>query len=160
MKYLLKQNKEDKGIFCDKVIIGIFDYYLDANDPNFRYVATNDPNIDLPKVVNEVEKISNELLSLSDLKSIDGTYKSYHYQAEAFLKGIKDGYNKSQETYPFSLDDMIEFAEWKGKEKFEWNIRYNNWTSQLIEYSGCLYTTKELFQLWKEQQPKIVYYNE
>ena len=39
-----------------------------------------------------------------------------------------------------------EFAEWKGKEKFEWNIRYNSWTSLLIEYSGCVYTTKELFQ--------------
>ena len=32
------------------------------------------------------------------------------------------------------------------------------WTSELLEYSGCIYTTKELLQLWKEQKPKIVYY--
>ena len=43
-------------------------------------------------------------------------------------------------------DIVIEFAEWFGKEKFEWNIKYNNWTSQLIEYSGCVYSTKELFK--------------
>lgn len=32
MKYLLKQNKEDKGILCDKVVIGGFDYYVNEEE--------------------------------------------------------------------------------------------------------------------------------
>lgn len=31
MKYLLKQNKEDKGILCNKVIIDGYKYYLYYN---------------------------------------------------------------------------------------------------------------------------------
>ena len=35
MKYLLKQNKEDKGILCDKVTIDGFDYYVSDEKINY-----------------------------------------------------------------------------------------------------------------------------
>lgn len=70
------------------------------------------------------------------------------------------GYNKSQETHPNSDEDMIDFAEWIDKNKFSILTINNEWVSELLPYSGCLYTTKELIQIWREQQSKIVYYNE
>lgn len=85
--------------------------------------------------------------------------KRTDYATEECREIFKLGYKKCLQTYQFGAEDMIEFAEWKGKEKFEWNIRYNNWTSQYIEYSGCVYTTKELLQLWQEQKTKTVWYD-
>ena len=162
MKYLLKQNKEDKGVLCDKVIVGMFDYYLDANDPDFRYVATNDPNIDIPKVVDEVEDLDILKSKWYDNQEEDRS-EAFVFQYsgivdDALEKGIIIGYNKSQETHPFSEDDMIEFAVWKEENRFSVISTKEHWVSELLNYSGCVYTSKELLQLWKEQQPKIIYY--
>jgi hypothetical protein len=55
---------------------------------------------------------------------------------------FKAGYNKSQETHPFSEEDMVEFA-----------VFYQKHQGRSLEYWG-----KDLFKIWKEQQPKIVYY--
>lgn len=74
----------------------------------------------------------------------------------AFLSGMNEG-AKWQQGRMYNEEDIIEFAEWINKNMF---LQYADklWSSSLIEYSGCLYTTKELFQLWKEQKPKTVYY--
>ena len=49
---------------------------------------------------------------------------------------------KSQETHSFSKDDMVEFA-----------VFYQKHQGRSLEYWG-----KDLFKIWKEQKPKIVYY--
>jgi len=54
-----------------------------------------------------------------------------------------EGYNKSQETHPFSEEDMIEF---------------HKWAFQQVRIKESDLTTKELLQLWKEQQPKVLFY--
>lgn len=54
-----------------------------------------------------------------------------------------EGYNKSQETHPFSEEDMIEF---------------HKWAFQQVRIKESDLTTKELLQLWKNQQCKIIYY--
>lgn len=140
-----------------------------------KVIATNNPNIDIPKIISKIDLTK---LCYYDRRNPDFSIKEeYGYDKEEveatgnFAKkdcscdncfygrsALTEQLVKSQETHSNSDEDMIEFAEWKGKEKFEWNIKYNNWTSQLIQYSGCVYTTKELLKLWKEQQPKIVYY--
>lgn len=112
-----------------------------------KVIATNNPNIDIPKVVDKVEKLAYE----HDVK----TFLSSEFNYDSF----EAGYNKSQETHPFSVEDMIQFNEWyynvflddviglNGKEKMD---KY-----QHLKNKGI---TEEVIQIWIGQKPKEVYY--
>lgn len=117
-----------------------------------KVIATNNPNIDIPKVVDEIEELADEYFKTTSFGSTN-KYASY--------KKFKDGYKKSQETHPFSEEDMIEFAEWcrdKAVREFAYSVgETNNWE---LKGEQKIKTTKELLELWKEKQPKIIYYNE
>lgn len=52
----------------------------------------------------------------------------------------------------FTEEDMIEFAEWCQNQYFYSTVE-KKWSTEFKIYDGVLYTTKELLQLWKEQQP-------
>ncbi len=180
MKYKLINAKTNEETICDKVAIDGFDYYASdekrmLNDfvhldntikeiPDYngnhiiqlldetllncadalnckKVIATNNPNIDLPQVVDKVERLAFEsMIDYKPFEEIDG-YKEYARY------GFIQGYNKSQETHPFSEQDMIEFNEWQ---KALLGTKNDHW---LIEKPD-----KELLQLWKQQQPKTLYY--
>lgn len=113
------------------------------HDKGFNYshecqkvVATNNSNIDIPMVIDAVQVFA-------ETKVPDG-----------FRTIWKSGYNKSQKTHPFSEENMIDFGEWLNKNA----SRNSTGTWQYFGNNFYTKTTKELFQLWKEQQPKIVYY--
>ena len=55
---------------------------------------------------------------------------------------------KSKETHTFSEDDMIEFCE-----MIAWNMLGKTITESFVKS-----ISKEFLQLWKEQKPKIIYY--
>lgn len=180
MKYLLKQNNEDEGILCDKVAIDGFEYYLEngnvvkpidfskwqysknANmifigEPNilkgeyYEVIATNNPNIDIPKVVDEVELI----LDLLYPKIQSGNYG--FRRREDFRELFAQGYNKYQETHPFSLNDLKSLLDFITNEKTEYSIMYGNQEERFSTIDKD-FTIDELINIWKEQQPKIVYY--
>ena len=50
------------------------------------------------------------------------------------------------------IKDMIDFGEWIRIKDFQ-NTSKDNWIGLDLKY----YTTQELLQIWREQQPKIVY---
>lgn len=118
-----------------------------------KVIATNNPNIDIPKVVDEVNRLAYEHCDSVIPKDVT---RSLHYS-------FKCGYNKSQETHPFSTEDMIEFNEWCDtseeaaifwrRNRVDPDMSGNHW-KKIRE------NRKKLLQFWKEQQPKIVYYNE
>lgn len=164
MKYKLINFSTKEEHLCDKVTIDGFDYYVSDEIPKennfatdglgiFRFhsenpcqaiicnpkkvIATNNPNIDIPKVVDEVEIL---LRKDFDLEIIDSDVDNI------FLNGLTEGYNKSKETHPFSDEDMMEFADWVYRSQFD------------LEGYTQDKETKKLFQIWKEQQPKIIYY--
>ena len=56
------------------------------------------------------------------------------------------GYNKSQETHPFSEKYLVSFAHFYFKEDFNTTMQDSK-------------STDEILKLWKKQQVKIVYYN-
>lgn len=114
-----------------------------------KVIATTNPNIDIPKVVDIVKALAFELLSLSDLKSIDGTYESYHQHTESFIKGVEAGYNKSQETHPFSEEDMVEFL--KFYKSYILMLKAEKW--EILEVAE-----EELLEVWKNQRTTILYY--
>ena len=177
MKYKLINKQTNEEHLCDKVTIDGFDYYVSDEklipncyvfDPirnritviylvskkgeNFgakKVIATNNPNIDIPQILEE----PNETLIHQIAADL-----GYRMLPDDLEEGIKAGYKESQETHPFSEQDMIDFVLWKDENKFSVISTKEDWVSELLEYSGCVYTTKELLQLWQEQQPKIVYY--
>ena len=157
-KLINKQTGEER--ICQKMVVDGWDYYVSDEKPipcnpanvcmahitklcdkcgkyqGRKVIATNNPNIDIPKVVDEV----------------DIAFESYQKQPKEFKKGITQwvsgfhfGYNKSQKTHSFSEEDMIEFAKYSIKNNFckEENRYYQYW---------------ELLQLWKEQKPKTIWY--
>ena len=149
-KLINKQTGEEH--ICQKVTIDGFDYYVSDEKVHFGYVwnsileqvetmfeektfhnslkgiiATTNHSLMCPKVVDEVERLANQ--------------KALPHLRAVFI----EGYNKSQETHPFTEEDMIEFANFHFRQEF-------NATPITTK------TTKELFEIWKEQQPKIVYY--
>lgn len=187
--YEIQTNKQtEEEHICDKVTIDGFDYYVSdgeikLNDPiadkykvwfwrddcsllgRKKVIATNNPNIDIPKVENEVEELAHtyfaeerfnwEKENPNGMKSPQSLIEHYN---KTFTPIYKAGYNKSQETHPFSEEDMIEFAEFVAK----YTDKNKNHKGEVLhaksKYDGAERTT-DLLQLWKEQRPKIVYYN-
>lgn len=183
MKYLLKQNKENKGILCDKVTIDRFDYYVNEEKtlsnngdwylghPNYdtlfkwgmfgihegkqvwinKVIATNNPNIDLPQVVDEVEVILDAVYP----KIPSGVYGHtlIAQKRDIFLRG----YNKSQETHSFSEEDLKSLLDFITNEKSEYSIMYGNQTER-FSTNDKDFIIEQLIEIWKEQQPKIIYY--
>lgn len=186
MKYKLINSVSKLETLCEKVTIDGFDYYMSDEDiktndwyywsvtntiqkaikdslgrlPNIgdgskKIIATTNPNIDLPKMVNEVERLAlkttlhpkilfDELKKCSQNEAllIDefGEYNIIRYRETT---GFIIGYNKAKETYQFTEEDIIEFGRYR---------------LQVLGTPYENYSTKELFQLWKEQQYKIIYY--
>ena len=161
-KYKLINTTTKEEHLCDKVTIDGFDYYVNDETPEHdnyityknqlfiikngdnelfhlskKVIATNNPNIDIPQILEE----PNETLIHQIAADL-----GYRMLPDDLEEGIKAGYKESQETHPFSEDDMVEFAEW---------IVRMDWNELSILYEK---STKELFQLWKEQQTKKVYY--
>ena len=141
-------------------------------------ICSTNPNIDIPKVVCNIDLTK---LCYYDRRNPDFSIKEeYGYDKEEveatgnFAKKdcacdncfygrsqLTEQLIKSQETHPFSEEDMIEFANWIGE---EWspNGRKECWDSNELnsthEPKYLVDGTKELLQIWKEQKPKIVYY--
>jgi hypothetical protein len=104
-----------------------------------KVIATNNPSIDIPKVVDEVEELAEKIIP--------------NLIRRQYVKiGFIAGYNKSQKTHPFSEEDMIEFAEW-----LTLNTNSTSIHGEYI-YKNVRRVTKELIQIWKEQRTKTLYY--
>lgn len=169
MKYKLINNKTKEETICEKVVIDNFDYYVNNDKITSYYynpatnnihiesnpkrlevvnkhkrlkiIATNNPNIDISKVISEVKTLSLEYI--------------INKNTQFFTKhDFENGYNKAKETYQFTEEDMIDFAEWIADSK------KHGYCKQLYEAMivNKVQTTKELLQIFKEQQIKTIFY--
>ena len=174
-------NKTGETRLCNKVTIDGFDYYvgdeiqLGANNVwvatksrVFKFeinmavvksnmprivIATNNPNIDCPKVIGEVNEIKKNLYFY---KQVMNPYETGGQSYTVYEKGFIEGYNKSQETHPFSEEDMIEFSEWCANSHYHYYFDGEKWSwGNSHKQHYC--STRELLQLWKEQKPKTIY---
>ena len=130
MKYKLINKTTQEEHLCDKVVVDGFDCYVSDK----KIIATNNPNSYLPKVVDEID------IGFETYQGLPVRFKTNSTQ---WINGFSFCYNKSQETHPFSEDDMIEFGMYR---------------LQVLGTPYENYSTKELLQLWKDQQIKTVYY--
>lgn len=176
-------NKVGEETICDKVTIDGFDYYvsddtpvensygipkarpdllwrIDSNKLNlhnsgevtiYNVIATTNPNIDIPKVV-------DENLGLKYVLSLPNPeYLSYELQS-MIEKGFIEGYNKHKETHPNSDKDMEKFLEWYKTHSVQIYDKETKMHQINITNPKKEYTTKELLELFKAQQPKVIYY--
>jgi len=172
--YRLINNKTKEETICSLVTIDGFEYYVstekeqvvlgkqyyesDNNIPIYSFttetlpkeyylnhaIATNNPNIDIPKVIDETEESFN---IVDDIK--------VRYSGEeadlwcSYKIGFGDGYNKAKETYQYTEEDMIYFITfYNGYKEL---LRTEGWES--IEVSE-----EKILEKWKEQQIKTIYY--
>lgn len=181
MKYTLINSKTGEKTLCEKVVVDGFDYYVSdeiqlgtnnvwvatksrvfkfelhmavikSNMPRM-VIATNNPNLDIPKVLDLIE------ILIEHHCRKEGLSWENDYAKESLILG----YNKSQETHPYSKEDMVDFLDWCSS-------KYQPFMDRFILSSGNgdfedpytteqpWFTLEELFQLWKEQRPKKVYY--
>lgn len=183
MKYLLKNKTTGEEHLCEKVVIDGFEYYItdkitsigeksilqlegftpmilthfEECEPDYegkKIIATNNPNIDLPQVIDEVVyeayKAVGEDIAYNDL----------------LVTAWCDGYSKAKEETPFSEEDMLDFLKWVEKSHY-WKSTDKRfpqtvglWTTNIngnfpVEQGK---TTKELLEIWKQQRPKTIWY--
>lgn len=186
--YKLINTKTDEEYLCDKVIIDGFDYYVNDEyktntvyipkdgiimeqvcdstteeykqsvrifgNKNHRFVlATNNPNMDIPQVVDEVDSLACEWVF-----NINGKKWSNNDDTAGDNFGsFKAGYNKSKETHPFSEEDLKSLLDFITNKTTQYSIMYGNQEERFSTIDKD-FTIEQLIQIWKEQQPKIVYY--
>lgn len=151
MKYKLINKQTGEEHICEKVVIDGWDYYVSdekgqvgdivvekyvdgtigleqidtLNDIDLllqkKVIATNNPDIDIPKVVELLDYETNKYSEITE-------------EPQRII-GFALGYNKHQETHPFSEEDVIDFATFRN--------------------GGDV---REEFNLWKEQRTKTLYY--
>lgn len=134
----------------------------------YKIICSNNPNIDISKIVDDELTICTNNHFKDYWKKEDGSkmkgdeisasmMTNMLYETSAFIAG----YNKSQETYPFSDKDMIDFYEWCDtseeaaifwrRNRVDPDMSGNHW-KKIRE------NRERLLKLWKEQRPKIIYY--
>ncbi len=107
-------------------------YESHSTEWNFcrKVIATNNPNINNPKIIDKVNNLSLQLgLNMYIRRNYDFEY------------GIIIGYNEAKDTYKFTEEDVLNFTEY---------YKNNAW---LIKN-----TNKEILDIWKEQQLTTIYY--
>ena len=122
-----------------------------------RIICSNNPNIDIPKVVDDYKNAS---WWAADLYGYDKNCELPTNDVE--VNSFIEGYNKSQETHSNSDEDMVDFYEWCDtseeatifwkRNKVDPDMSGNHW-KKIRE------NREKLLQLWKEQKSKIIYYN-
>lgn len=163
MKYKLINTKTNEETICGKVVVDCFDYYVrtshvencwvitdsdklvkvDKNNYEAwhefnckKVIATNNPNIDIPKVVNETERLAYNIA----FKFIGTDFNQVKYLQSL----IVEGYNKCLETHPNSDEDIKDFGYFCVK----------HYKEKVLPKKSF----EELLQLWKQQKTKTFWY--
>ena len=193
-QYKLINNITKEETICSLITIDGFDYYVntekeqvvlgkkyyesDNNIPIYSFtketlpeqyylnsvVATNNLNIDIPKVIENIE-IYEYAESLSKSLYNEERHKDNSIKS-LFSVACQSGYKKAKETYQYTEKDLEEFYIWKNENRWfnfengKWNYSFEHGISISTEQYEKNYrkTTKELLDMFKEQQIKVLYY--
>jgi hypothetical protein len=96
------------------------------NNDDYTIIATNNPSLDLPQVLGEVEELAKS----------EHSYNHKSVQEIGFRLGFVMGYKQAKETYSYTKKDLIDFKQ----------------QAPLILEQMCAATDEELFDIWKEQR--------
>lgn len=144
-EYYISDEKVQGGTFKslkDKFIVFVFDkkdnkiYEIDFRvnfcilDRHFLVIATNNPSLDIPQIVEEMAN--------------NNTIKhGFAERVEIPKNAFKNGYNKAKEQYPYNKQDMIEFGKYCNRDAYSANR---------------ITTFEKLLKRFELSQPKIIYF--
>jgi len=111
-----------------------------------KILCCNNPSIDIPHIVNEVTEFVYEIFAGQ------GDYYESGQQTGRF-----EGWIKHSETHTLSDDEVIEFNDWCIKNYCCEILFSGKWYKRNGD-DETEYTSKELLQLFKEQQIKTLIY--
>lgn len=195
-KYKLVNTTTKEETICDKVVVDGFDYYVSDNPitekwEGFAYkddvkikvfkhyfttnewykdskkvIATNNPNIDIPKVVDETldyrfdREFFNPLIApiVNEIKQKD--YSLFLSIGGKLYDVLFENY-KYQETLSNSDEDLINLIGWyeTSQEVYEFwrknRVHIDMSNNHIVKIKENI---RKLVQIWKEQNPKIIYY--
>ena len=176
----IKQN----DIVCEKLLTGGYELFtiqtLNDIDTNNQFKITHSTQ---PLEMRKVNSLGSEFaflkikpLSLSEVEEAIYGYNVERLAREFATKpvnplnstgtitcllsqnGFEKGYNKSQETHPFSEEDV----RWIFAKAIELSPSTESHTRMISDSQYRNFILDSLYvkvlQLWKEQKPKIVYY--
>ena len=106
-----------------------------------KVIATTNPNINVPKVIDEVEELA------WDIVNNHSSLKTDSEKAIGFTS-FYEGYNKHAETHPYSDENLKKALE----DFHEMNMAY------LTGKEDDNLNIEEFIKTWKSQQPKVIYY--
>lgn len=172
MQYKLINKTTKEEHICSKVTIADLDYYVNDiltpdkvciryidGEPHFmiydkgithkqlHIVASNNQNFD-KNIIDNFDSVVEQAFNIKN-PSVDTMWKKAMW---------KDGYINSQETHPFSNENMILFSEWCAKSNFTYYFDGDKWTwgnSKTQQY----YSSEEMLGVFLNEQVKIIYYN-
>lgn len=181
-KYKLINKTTQEETICTKVNVDGFDYYVsdmngvlndwvvDRNSILYQIVTdkifedftlakkvicTKNQNIDIPKVIDEVERLANICAVQSGCE--------YREDLVRISKSYISGYNKHKETNPNSDEDVMLFLEYV--ELNYYPVYIEDAEPEIVGYwlerasrNKKEYSKKELLQIWKEQKVGTIYY--
>jgi hypothetical protein len=145
-----------------------FEFHKVFDNTCKKIIATNNPNIDSPQIIEDYEIAFTK--NLIETKTIYYNHKLFDTHKKGFIEGFS--LNKDN----IDINEMIEFIEWcnypiyRDERELGFRLRvvpqfpdYNSYivideTGNSILPKGMFFTTKELIQVWKEQKNKTVYY--
>lgn len=127
-------------------------------------LCSNNPNINIPKVVDEVERLAHnhfaeerfnrEQENPNGMKSPQSLIEHYN---KTFTPLFRAGYNKSQETHPFSLDDVKEIIN-LAREQY-WDVDNRGFSSNTEGDWSFKYSTEdEIIQKYQETKVLTIFY--
>ena len=159
MKYKLINTETKTDFICEKIEINGFEYYVyneksafvkgamfitidNIIHSNYGYnyldrvvIASNNPTLDIPQVVDEVEEMCDKVNNNDEF--IEKYEDSLHYYS------FKEGYNKAKEQYPYSKQDMIDFVRFSMAKELT--------SDRIKNLPDCL-------ELFEQQRPKTIYF--
>jgi hypothetical protein len=176
MKFKLINRQTNEEHICVEIVENGFTYYLtnvlevtdgyilnltriekySKDDRKYekyhKVIATNNPNIDIPKVIDKITEVFKNHFDIDSTEDFPKTVGDTN-----IIEYFKEGYNKSQQDFPFNEEDMIEFGDWLINVcNSDWELNKNCYITGVA--SITIRNTKELFDIWKSQQIKTIYY--
>jgi len=179
-QYKLINKTTGEETLCTKVVVDGFDYYLGeevelemgnlkTEEPYIEHTQINPNRYSLFKRTDEQETIENswkilatnnpsidigQVISDAEIANINrGIDKANGYLKDEFVIG----YNTHSLTHTLSDDEVVEFMEWYKNHL----VQIYDKKTKLYEIESkprCKITSKELLQLFKEQQIKTLIY--
>ena len=115
---------------------------LNKNNDDYTVIATTNKSLDLPMVIDEVEELAeNHARSMWGIYYDDIDEDCNETRGNNTINDYKAGYDKAKETYSYTKEDMVEFADKVRAMVMSGYLGYDD-----------IRTEEEMLDIWQDQR--------